>query len=35
MNIAVNFLRSEQDPATAVESLIWGIVNTKEFILNH
>ena len=35
MNIAVNFLCSESDRTAAVESLIWGIVNTKEFILNH
>ncbi len=35
MNVAVNFLCSETDRAAAVESLIWGIVNTKEFILNH
>lgn len=35
MTIAVNYLTSETDPAKAVEGLIWSIVNTKEFILNH
>ncbi len=35
MKIAVNYLTSESDPAKAVEGLIWSIVNTKEFILNH
>ncbi len=35
MGKAVNFLCAEQDPVVAVESLIWSIVNTKEFILNH
>ena len=35
MTIAVNYLTSESDPAKAVEGLIWSIVNTKEFILNH
>jgi len=35
MTIAVNYLTGEQDPALAVEGLIWSIVNTKEFILNH
>ncbi len=35
MNIAVNYLTGESDPAKAVEGLIWSIVNTKEFILNH
>ena len=35
MRIAVSFLQAESDRAAAVESLIWGIVNTKEFILNH
>ncbi|MCC6509979.1 MAG: hypothetical protein IT423_12805, partial [Pirellulaceae bacterium] len=35
MQVAVTYLCSEPDPAMAVEGLIWGIVNTKEFILNH
>ena len=35
LKIAVNYLTSESDPAKAVEGLIWSIVNTKEFILNH
>lgn len=35
MTIAVNYLTGESDPAKAVEGLIWSIVNTKEFILNH
>jgi hypothetical protein len=35
MTIAVNYLTGESDPAKAVEGLIWSLVNTKEFILNH
>ena len=35
MTVAVNYLTGESDPAKAVEGLIWSIVNTKEFILNH
>lgn len=32
---AKNFLQSQVDRTGAVESLIWSLVNTKEFILNH
>lgn len=35
LKIAMNYLTGEPDPAKAVEGLIWSIVNTKEFILNH
>ncbi len=35
VTIAINYLTGEADPAKAVEGLIWSIVNTKEFILNH
>lgn len=34
-NVAINFLCSDHNRLAAVESLIWSIVNTKEFILNH
>lgn len=33
--IAIEHLRTEANPVTAVENLIWGLINTKEFILNH
>lgn len=32
---AVAFLTSETNPISAVQSLMWSLVNTKEFILNH
>jgi hypothetical protein len=35
ISIAVNYLRSESNPTTATENLIWGLLNTKEFIINH
>ncbi len=35
LNIAVNYLRSESNPTTATENLIWSLLNTKEFIINH
>ena len=31
----VSYLRSESEPAEAVEGLMWSLINTKEFILNH
>ncbi len=31
----VSFLRSEDHPTVAVEGLMWSLINTKEFILNH
>lgn len=33
--VAMRFLRSEDEPTTAVEGLLWSLINTKEFILNH
>lgn len=35
LSIAVNFMQSEENPTQAVEGLLWSLVNTKEFILNH
>jgi hypothetical protein len=35
VSTAMNYLRSEANPTTAVENLLWGLVNTKEFIINH
>lgn len=35
LSIAVNYLRSENNPTTAIENLIWSLLNTKEFIINH
>lgn len=35
LDIAVNYLRSESNPTTASENLIWSLLNTKEFIINH
>ena len=35
LSIAVNYLRSESNPTTATENLIWSLLNTKEFIINH
>ena len=34
-SVAMNFLRTGDDPVEAVQSLMWSLVNTKEFILNH
>lgn len=33
--VACNFLESGDEPVTAVEGLLWSLINTKEFILNH
>ncbi len=35
LDIAVNSLRSESNPTAATENLIWSLLNTKEFIINH
>lgn len=35
LSIATNYLTSEDNPTSAVEGLIWSLINTKEFILNH
>jgi Protein of unknown function (DUF1549)/Protein of unknown function (DUF1553) len=35
LSIAVNYLRSESNPTIATENLIWSLLNTKEFIINH
>ncbi len=35
MNVAMNYLRSESNPTAATENLIWSLLNTKEFIINH
>ena len=35
LDIAVNYLRSESNPTTATENLLWSLLNTKEFIINH
>jgi ribosomal protein L1 len=32
---AVAYLTSEAKPISAIQSLMWSLVNTKEFILNH
>lgn len=32
---AMSYLQSEQQPTKAVEGLMWSLINTKEFILNH
>jgi hypothetical protein len=32
---SIAYLKSEADPVKAVEGLMWGLINTKEFILNH
>ncbi len=32
---SVDFLKSESSPVGAVQGLLWGLINTKEFILNH
>lgn len=31
----VAFLRADDNPSSAVEGLMWSLINTKEFILNH
>lgn len=31
----MNYLQSDENPAQAVEGLMWSLINTKEFILNH
>jgi hypothetical protein len=33
--ISVNFIEQSQTPAEGVESLLWALVNTKEFIITH
>lgn len=33
--VAIDFLRSEEKPTAAVEGLLWSLLNTKEFVLNH
>lgn len=35
MSAVIAFLQSDENPSTAVEGLIWSLINTKEFILNH
>ncbi len=35
VNVAVGYLRSESNPTLATENLIWSLLNTKEFIINH
>lgn len=35
MEIALTYLRSENDPTQATENFLWSLVNTKEFIINH
>ncbi len=32
---SLSYLKSEEQPTTAVEGLLWSLINTKEFILNH
>ncbi len=32
---ADGFLRSEKNPTDGVEALMWSLINTKEFVLNH
>ncbi|RMF43637.1 MAG: DUF1549 domain-containing protein [Planctomycetota bacterium] len=32
---ADNYLRSEENPTQGVEALVWSLINTKEFVLNH
>ncbi len=35
LSTSIAYLKSESDPLIAVEGLMWGLINTKEFILNH
>ena len=35
LKVAMNYLTSEDNPTSAVEGLLWSLINTKEFILNH
>ncbi len=35
VDVAVSYLRSESNPTKATENLIWSLLNTKEFIINH
>lgn len=35
LGVAMRHLRATDDPLTAVQELMWGLINTKEFILNH
>lgn len=32
---ALSYLKSESNPTLATENILWSLVNTKEFILNH
>ena len=35
LSTAIGHLRAGDDPVAAVQELMWGLINTKEFILNH
>lgn len=35
LSTAIRYLRAGDDPVVAVQELMWGLINTKEFILNH
>ncbi len=35
LSTSVAYLKSEAEPVSAVSGLMWGLINTKEFILNH
>lgn len=32
---SIEYLKSEVSPVAAVQGLMWGLINTKEFVLNH
>lgn len=35
LSTAIGYLRAADDPVVGVQELMWGLINTKEFILNH
>jgi uncharacterized protein YgbK (DUF1537 family) len=35
LSTATSYLKSEETPVKAIEGLMWSLINTKEFILNH
>jgi hypothetical protein len=33
--ISVSYIRESEKPAEGIESLLWALINTKEFIITH
>ena len=35
IDISISFIEESDSPANGVQSLLWALVNTKEFIITH